>query len=222
MTQEQLRMQMLAGIITESQYKEKMEEIDSYGRVGKSYPAPGQEDALKGKKLKKAKRALERKGWELKFEKMITDLYNDASKGLIFVSETPEEHKEGGNKSVFVDENSKYKNLLTGKRNEGLGDEGVDTYAEVLPKSEAIAPPYKLDIRNFPNIIYAVLRSGIDGNNYHVKRRSDAITDKGDMIEIGWAGYVVDMSKFKRDDPDFGFPKEIGNGMAWVPFTFRD
>ena len=29
MTQEQLRMQMLAGIITESQYKEKMEEADS-------------------------------------------------------------------------------------------------------------------------------------------------------------------------------------------------
>ena len=29
MTQEQLRMQMLAGIITEGQYKEKMEEVDS-------------------------------------------------------------------------------------------------------------------------------------------------------------------------------------------------
>jgi len=30
MTQEQLRMQMLAGIITEGQYKEKMEEADRY------------------------------------------------------------------------------------------------------------------------------------------------------------------------------------------------
>ena len=40
MTQEQLRMQMLAGIITEGQYKEKMDEADSYSRVGKSYPAP--------------------------------------------------------------------------------------------------------------------------------------------------------------------------------------
>jgi hypothetical protein len=43
MTKEQLRMQMLAGIITESQYKEKMEEVDSMGRIGKSYPAPGTE-----------------------------------------------------------------------------------------------------------------------------------------------------------------------------------
>jgi len=47
MTQEQLRMQMLAGIITESQYKEKMEEVDSYGRVGKSYPAPSTPDPIK-------------------------------------------------------------------------------------------------------------------------------------------------------------------------------
>jgi hypothetical protein len=47
MTQEQLRMQMLAGIITESQYKEKMEEADSYGRVGKSYPAPSTPEPIK-------------------------------------------------------------------------------------------------------------------------------------------------------------------------------
>jgi hypothetical protein len=43
MTQEQLRMQMLAGIITEGQYKEKMEEVDSMGKVGNSYPTPGAE-----------------------------------------------------------------------------------------------------------------------------------------------------------------------------------
>jgi hypothetical protein len=43
MTQEQLRMQMLAGIITEGQYKEKMEEVDSMGKIGNSYPTPGAE-----------------------------------------------------------------------------------------------------------------------------------------------------------------------------------
>jgi hypothetical protein len=43
MTKEQLRMQMLAGIITESQYKAKLEEEDSMGKIGKSYPAPGTE-----------------------------------------------------------------------------------------------------------------------------------------------------------------------------------
>ena len=47
MTQEQLRMQMLAGIITEGQYKEKMDEADSYSRVGKSYPAPSTPEPIK-------------------------------------------------------------------------------------------------------------------------------------------------------------------------------
>ena len=41
MTKEQLRMQMLAGIITEGQYKKEVEEIDSMGKVGKQYAAPG-------------------------------------------------------------------------------------------------------------------------------------------------------------------------------------
>lgn len=41
MTNEQLRMQMLAGIITESQYKKEVEEIEVRGKIGKSYPAPG-------------------------------------------------------------------------------------------------------------------------------------------------------------------------------------
>jgi len=40
MTQEQLRMQMLAGIITESEYKVKLDEEDSMGKVGNSYPSP--------------------------------------------------------------------------------------------------------------------------------------------------------------------------------------
>jgi hypothetical protein len=38
---------MLAGILTESQYKEKIEEIDSYGKVGKSYPAPSTPEPIK-------------------------------------------------------------------------------------------------------------------------------------------------------------------------------
>ena len=40
MTQEQLRMQMLAGIITESQYKKEVKEIEGRGKIGKSYPSP--------------------------------------------------------------------------------------------------------------------------------------------------------------------------------------
>jgi hypothetical protein len=53
MTKEQLRMQMLAGIITESQYKEKMEEEEIMGRVGKSYPAPGNTEVTLASKHRK-------------------------------------------------------------------------------------------------------------------------------------------------------------------------
>ena len=43
MNKETLRMQMLAGIITDGQYKKEVEEIYSMGKVGKQYAAPGQE-----------------------------------------------------------------------------------------------------------------------------------------------------------------------------------
>jgi len=56
MTKEQLRMQMLAGIITESQYKKEIEEIDSIGKIGKSYPAPGTETSTSYEKDKKVEK----------------------------------------------------------------------------------------------------------------------------------------------------------------------
>jgi len=82
MTQEQLRMQMLAGIITESQYKEKMEEVDSMGKIGKSYPAPGSEDSISDEETGPFNRPSYRdekwmKNWEPKFKilKSIMDEY---------------------------------------------------------------------------------------------------------------------------------------------------
>jgi hypothetical protein len=71
MTQEQLRMQMLAGIITESQYKEKMEEIDSYGRVGKQYPAPGYEKMASSTQPSSSPQSIEQ------LRKKAGDLYED-------------------------------------------------------------------------------------------------------------------------------------------------
>lgn len=41
MNQEILRVNFLAGLLTESEYKEKVKEEESRGRIGKSYPAPG-------------------------------------------------------------------------------------------------------------------------------------------------------------------------------------
>ena len=222
MTQEQLRMQMLAGIITEGQYKEKMEEADSYSRVGKQYPAPGYEDMKKGEK-KELKREIDIQSRTAKWKKMIFDLYNDASQGLIFVSQPPE-NIDTDYDAVYVDENSKYKNLLTGKYNEGLGAIR-STHQKVLPKSEAPSPPYKLDFDNFYRIIRAVLQSGADGSMYQVKFLPDFISSTGvDMVQIGYVGYVIDTSskEFKRSDPDFGFPEKINNEMSWVSFRFRD
>jgi hypothetical protein len=42
MNKEFLYMQKLAGIITESEYAAKIEELEVRGKVGKSYPAPTQ------------------------------------------------------------------------------------------------------------------------------------------------------------------------------------
>jgi len=64
MKKEQLRMQMLAGIITENQYKEKMEEADSMGRIGKSYNAPGTEDSFSNEKEKKDKKRKKNVTWD--------------------------------------------------------------------------------------------------------------------------------------------------------------
>lgn len=229
MTKEIFRMQMLDGIITEGQYKAKLEEEDSMGKVGAQYAAPGYEDEVKGNKTK-IKKALERKSWEEKFKKIVFDLYNDASQGLIFVSDNGvSKHPQ----AVYVDEKGKYKYLLTPEYNKyhdsnfGLSRIG-NIYSEVLPKSEAIASPYKLDIDTFHPIIRAVLQPGPE--DYHVNFFPDGTYKKdrfggggGNMIQIGYTGYVVETSKFSREDnPNFGFPQEIGNGMSWVPFTFRN
>ena len=73
MTQEQLRMQMLAGIITEGEYKAKLEEIEVRAKIGKSYPAPGytsDEDEDEGKEIILTPQ--QQKDWE---NAMIKDFY---------------------------------------------------------------------------------------------------------------------------------------------------
>jgi len=74
MNKETLRMQMLAGIITEGQYKEKMEEIDSMGKIGKSYPAPETEKMADTTSTTSISPSLEESGKKELREKAI-DLY---------------------------------------------------------------------------------------------------------------------------------------------------
>jgi hypothetical protein len=219
---------MLAGIITESQYKAKLEEEDSMGKIGKAYAAPGYEDEVKGNKTK-LRRAIENDAFTAKFKKILFELYNDASQGLIFVSKNPE-----GNDAVYVDENGKYKYLLTGEWNNGLGEiPGINK--RVLPKSKAVSPPNKLDFNNFYPILRAVLQSRLKGpgllgdSNWVVVYHADGVGKfkfgggGGKMIMIGYSGYIIELSKFSRDgNTEFGFPEELGNDIGWVSYDFRD
>jgi hypothetical protein len=228
MIKEQLRWKMLAGIITETQYKEKIEEIDSMGRVGKSTPAPGYENEKKSWK-KSQRKKLEKRNWDEKFKKILSDLYQDASKGLIYTSPSP---NPNDGMTVYVDENGKYKYLLTGEKNIGLGE--VPYYNKtVQPSSKSTSSPYKLDIPNFNAIIHAVLNSGVQGpfplppnGRYHIKPKLPNFQfggKGGTIIQIGWVGYVVDLSKFTTEgNPEFGTPHKLGNNLAFIPYHFTD
>jgi hypothetical protein len=268
MNKEELRMSFLAGLITEGEYKQKLQEKqdlnenvvgigainnpfptreksdyelafehftrgevneeDSMGKIGKQYAAPGQKKEVKGKK-KEIKRELERQNWNEFFKKTVSEIYNDASQGLIFVAPNP---KSPERKSVFVDEKGKYKYLLTGEKNYGVGEVPY-TNSIILPKSEAVSSPSKLDIFNFYIIIRAVLQSEIQGpfklppnGKYHINYSPDGtyrgIENVGTLIQIGYAGYVVELSKFSRVNPDFGFPQKLGGDLAYVSYRFRD
>jgi hypothetical protein len=233
MTQEQLRMQMLAGIITEGQYKEKMEEEDSYGKVGKQYPAPGYEDMKKGK-VKDNKETLRQQIQGLSRAKDIQTLYNDASQGLIFVSQSPKK-VEGytdlseKKRAVYVDENSKYKNLLTGEGNDGL-DPFWDTIQRVLPKSESPSSPYKLDFDNFWRILKAVY-SDYPRTKWLIQRIISDYSGLGaDMLQLPYAGKLVDVSSSRtkeklesiENSDDYGKIIKISDNLWWINFRSRE
>ena len=225
MTQEQLRMQMLAGIITEGQYKEKMEEVDSYGTLGNQYPSPGYE-GMKNSKVKDNKESIRQQIQGLSRAKDIQTLYNDASQGLIFVSKSPD---KGFDKAVYVDENSKYKNLLTGEGNDGL-DPFWDTIKRVLPKSESPSSPYKLDFDNFWRILKAVY-SDYPRTKWLIQRIISDYSGLGaDMLQLPYAGKLVDVSssgtKEKlesiENSDDYGKIIKISDNLWWINFRSRE
>ena len=136
MTQEQLRMQMLAGIITESQYKEKMEEEDSYSRVGKSYPAPSNPEPIK------------------KINRVISDM----ARKKIFLGRPNEEES----KVVYFDDNDSFYSPLKKSTKEGgetnicldsIGD--TQRYPQPISENPNITP-LEINISNFYSILAAV------------------------------------------------------------------
>jgi len=136
MTQEQLRMQMLAGIITESQYKEKMEEEDSYGRVGKSYPAPSTPEPIK----------------------QIYRVISDISRKKIFLGRPIETDR----KVVYFDDNDSFYSPLKkytkegGERNGCLSSIGdTHQYPEPISENPNITP-LEINTGDFYSILAAV------------------------------------------------------------------
>jgi hypothetical protein len=150
------------------------------------------------------------------FRDWMFEIYKDVSQGLIITAPSPNDPKDT---SVYVDENGKYKYLLTGKFNKGANEIG---YSDVIirPKSELSTTPFKIDFSNFYRIVRPILQSGLNGDDWTVVYYAD-LKGTGAKVKIGEDGYLVETSKFKRDDPNYGFPKEIGSGISWVDFTFR-
>jgi hypothetical protein len=129
MTQEQLRMQMLAGIITEGQYKEKMEEVDSMDKMGNSSQAPGNTKVtLASERRKDFEDAIFKRFKELKDE--------DGPEGAVY--DIPYATRDilaniliGRNPNEYWDGEDEWEEALT--------DKGIDlgefkNYADVLEK----------------------------------------------------------------------------------------
>jgi hypothetical protein len=133
MTQEQLRMQMLAGIITESQYKEEIEELDSMGKIGKSYPAPSTPEPIKN----------------------IHRIISDVARKKIFLGESndPEVDKN----MIYFDDKDSFYSSLESEDSVYCLTRGSSTYSVLQPISQnPNVTPLKLDLRNLYNILAGV------------------------------------------------------------------
>ena len=154
MTKEQLRMQMLAGIITESQYKEEIEELDSMGKIGKSYPAPGAEDSVSNEEDKKD---------EDKKEKNLTWDTNKVAKNVAAAAQDAIDPYEDEFTFKLVP-GTATKNSFT-IRDGGLKDESYVGYdVKITDKGKIVV----YGLRKGPTILGKVTDSAIKlGNNWY-------------------------------------------------------
>jgi len=199
MTQEQLRMQMLAGIITEGQYKEKLEEVDSMGKDGKETS-------------KQQTRAIND-------VKILKNLLSDIQQKKIFTAKTPGQTNQ---RSIFVDENSQYKNLIGKKETFPiLGN----TSNIIEPASKAETSPDEPTFASLGEIF-----SALYPQRYLTYSPSSYSNTKADQIDFISSGMLVNASspetkeflKQNENVAPFGAVREINNNTWWIDFRYRD
>ena len=138
MTNEQLRMQMLAGIITEGQYKEEVEEIEVRGKIGKSYSAPSTPKPIKN----------------------LQRIVNDISKKKLILGKSNDPEWNG--QMVYFDDKDPFYSSLQkytedgGERIESLNRiPKMDPYLHPISQNEKITP-INLNLLNLYKIISGV------------------------------------------------------------------
>lgn len=153
MTKEQLRMQMLAGIITESQYKAKLEEEDVMGKIGKSYPAPGSTEVTLTPQQKKV--------WEdamiERFKEMVVDEEEGDVEEAIY--DIPYATKDilaniltGRKPDELWERNSERENALKGK---GISIDEFESYADDIEREFERGATNNPEIKNIQSWIKA-------------------------------------------------------------------
>jgi hypothetical protein len=121
MNNEFLKMQKLAGLITESEYKAKVEEEDVMGKVGKSYPAPKKDVltqpnlGLSPERYKKIQKEI-KKEYKKEFDEDETNfLFDYMYYETFFGEDWQNEDEDDLQKSLGVDTPEKQK-MFIGKR----------------------------------------------------------------------------------------------------------
>ena len=206
MTNEQLRMQMLAGIITESQYKEKMTEIE----MGEKKPMSRDD-----------KETLRQQNNAIKDTETLKRISNDIQQKKIFTSKTP--GRTDGLVSIFVDENSQYKNLIGTKieRSPALGN----TALTIQPSSKAETFPDEPTHASLGRIFNALYPE-----RYITYSGASSSDTKAPQVNFYNSGFLVDASspetknfmKQNENVDDFGAIRELNKNTWWIDFRYRD
>jgi hypothetical protein len=198
MTQEQLRMQMLAGIITEGQYKEKLNE---------------------GKKKKDKKESLRQQTNAVSDVRILKGLLSDIQQKKIFTAPNA-----NGKRTIFVDENSQYKDLI-GKSPYVMDPLLGNTSYNIEPASKAEASPDKPTFDSLGSIFYA-----LHPTRYITYNGSAHSATGADQIDFMNSGMLVDASNPKTKetlkqeenmDP-FGNVRKISDDAWWIDYRYRD
>jgi len=198
MTQEQLRMQMLAGIITESQYKEELSEKSQ---------AKDDEETLRQNTN------------AVSDVRILKGLLSDIQQKKIFTAPNA-----NGKRTIFVDENSQYKDLI-GKFPEGRRPVLGNTSYNIEPASKAESSPDQPTFASLGSIFQALYPTR------YITYSAPSYSATGiEQLDFMNSGMLVDASttenknilKQKENVAPFGNVREISDDTWWIDFRYRD